>query len=389
MTARKVAFIGRPGFIDRTKAKSTLDSFNQCGKNTGNLAFWHAMNEHIAGDKEFFGWTFDPEYLKSNFDVIVFPAANQLNPDWDLGGFAELLEKAQLPILICGLGAQAASTQEALNFKKGTKRFIDVVSERATKIGVRGNYTAQALLDNGIENIEVIGCPSNFISENTSLGQDCEKSLADLAEVRSVVLNIDMIPRLESKLKTMFSWSLGRSAAFINQAPVELIEMSCLSNTKFNPHVFYRFHQLLAPSVSPKFFELIVEKQFSAHFDVKSWMRHISKFDLSIGTRLHGNILAMQSGVPSVLMPHDSRTDELSNTLILPRYSLNAISSNTSLEEVVSEVQFDGISYDKNRTELASRYLQIIVETGLKPSNQLKNLTNSGKSIFERLLRAS
>ena len=98
MSHQRIAVIGRSGEIESSFDKNTGQLFRECGLNTGNLAFWYAMNQQIEGDKTYLGWGTDPSYLKSNFDVIVFPAANQLNPDWDMGTLANLFEKADLPL---------------------------------------------------------------------------------------------------------------------------------------------------------------------------------------------------------------------------------------------------------------------------------------------------
>ena len=96
MPHKRIAVIGQPGAINGCFEKTSEQLFKECGLNTGNLAFWYAMNRHIEGNKSFLGWGVKPEFLKNNFDAVVFPAANQLNPDWDMSILADLFEKADL-----------------------------------------------------------------------------------------------------------------------------------------------------------------------------------------------------------------------------------------------------------------------------------------------------
>ncbi len=42
--------------------------------------------------------------------------------------------------------------------------------------------------------------------------------------------------------------------------------------------------------------------------DPKTWFEHLSHYDFSFGTRIHGNIAALLAGTPALLLAHDSRT---------------------------------------------------------------------------------
>ena len=100
MPHKRIAVIGQPGAINGCFEKTSEQLFKECGLNTGNLAFWYAMNRHIEGNKSFLGWGVKPEFLKNNFDAVVFPAANQLNPDWDMSILADLFEKADFQLFL-------------------------------------------------------------------------------------------------------------------------------------------------------------------------------------------------------------------------------------------------------------------------------------------------
>ncbi|GAB2688926.1 polysaccharide pyruvyl transferase family protein [Aliiglaciecola aliphaticivorans] len=375
MKHKKVAFIGRPGFIENSFNKPVESLFKEVGLNTGNLAFWYAMSQHIADPKDYFGWSFDPKKVKNDYDVLVFPAANQLNPDWDMGGLADLIDKADTPLLICGLGAQASDMSKKLSFNAGTKRFLKVISERAVKIGVRGDYTAQVLNENNVTNVEVLGCPSNFTNPSKTLGQDITQKFSTMTDVEKLVLNIDITQKLAEKVRVMFNWTMGRNTEIVNQAPLDLLKLSHRDTKHIDTQLTRRVHNLLAPSVSLSYFKKIVSNQFVSYFDVNEWMYQLHQFDLSIGTRLHGNMLALQAGTPSVFMPHDSRTQELADIMALPTYSLDKVTRATTLETVIENVNFDGALYDKSRHKLSLKYKKLINDTGLNASEGLKALS--------------
>lgn len=387
MCAKKIAFIGRPGFIENSFNKSVETLFKEVGLNTGNLAFWYAMNQHVAEEKSYFGWSFDPLEINNNFDVLVFPAANQLNPDWDLGGFADLIDKANIPVLICGLGAQATDMSKKLSFNAGTKRFLKVISERAVKIGVRGNYTAQVLADNNVFNVEVLGCPSNFINPLTDLGATIARKFVTLSNVDKLVLNIDITQKLAEKIRIMFHWAIGRHTQLVNQAPLDLLKLSHSDSKHIDPHLIRRVHNLLAPSVSLSYFSQMVSNSFLSYFNVNEWMYQLHQFDLSVGTRLHGNMLALQSGIPSIFMPHDSRTQELADIMALPTYSLDKITRATTLETVLENVAFDGDHYDRTRRILAGKYKKLINDTGLQVNEGIDQLSRELEKTWLRSVK--
>ncbi|WP_041713981.1 polysaccharide pyruvyl transferase family protein [Paraglaciecola sp. T6c] len=385
---KRVAFIGRPGFIENSFNKPIEKLFKEVGLNTGNLAFWYAMSQQVANPKDYFGWSFDPQNVKNNYDFLVFPAANQLNPDWDMGGLADLIDKADTPLLICGLGAQAANMSKKLQFNAGTKRFLKVISERAVKVGVRGNYTAQVLAENGVNNIEVLGCPSNFTNPSPDLGLQIANKFSQLKNIEKLALNIDITPKLAEKVRIMFNWAIGRNTDVINQAPLDLLKLSHRDTRQIDNELLRRVHNIFAPSVSLSYFEKMVNNQFVSYFDVNEWMYQLHQFDLSVGTRLHGNMLALQAGTPSIFLPHDSRTQELADVMALPTYPLEDITRASTIEKVLSGVRFDGRFYDSSRKKLAQRYQALIEKTGLMPGDGLLKLTERPATAHGDLLKA-
>ena len=53
------------------------------------------------------------------------------------------------------------------------------------------------------------------------------------------------------------------------------------------------------------------EENSNIFIDIDIWGNFLQKFDCSIGTRVHGNILAIKYGTPSIIIVSDLRTQEL------------------------------------------------------------------------------
>ncbi|MBZ2163625.1 polysaccharide pyruvyl transferase family protein [Alteromonas stellipolaris] len=375
MSHKRIAVIGRSGEIDNSFEKSSEQLFRECGLNTGNLAFWYAMSRHIGGDKSYFGWAVDPEYLKANFDAIMFPAANQLNPDWDMGVLADLFEKADLPLIICGLGVQAKDISQKLKFKKGSLRFMKVISERAKKIGVRGEFTADVMSENGVSNLEIIGCPSNFIANEPNLGKLQELQFRNLTEVHNIALNLDITPSHLELMRTAYKWGKTlKNTIYVNQAPEALVKMANGDFSLVEQGTINHIHNILCPEISQEGFKAFVKCHFKVFYSATEWMNQLKTFDLAVGTRMHGNMLAWQAKTPCVLFPHDSRTHELASLMKLPYIMSSDIGNDYTIQQLLNNVTFDGAGYDVRRALLLDRYINLLNESGVQVSESLKSL---------------
>jgi hypothetical protein len=133
------------------------------------MIFQSATWESIQNPKFAVDFGTNIQQIRENADVLFIPAANQVNPFWDLQGWADFIEAIDLPVVVVGLGAQSSvESSTSIKLQPGTERFLSVISERCSSIGVRGSYTAEVLSKNGITNTVVTGCPSNFTSERIS-----------------------------------------------------------------------------------------------------------------------------------------------------------------------------------------------------------------------------
>ena len=377
MPHKRIAVIGQPGAINGCFEKTSEQLFKECGLNTGNLAFWYAMNRHIEGNKSFLGWGVKPEFLKHNFDAVVFPAANQLNPDWDMGILADLFEKADLPLIICGLGVQAKNISEKPQFKPGSKRFMKVISERAVSVGVRGEFTAEVMQANGVNNVEVIGCPSNFISCEENLGILQERQLRSLSQIDTLALNLDITESMSDLMRTAFSWGQQRNAMYVNQAPEALVKMANGDFSAVEQGTINRIHNILCPQLTTADFKQFVKSQFKVFFSAAEWMNQLRSVDLSVGTRMHGNMLAWQTKTPCILFPHDSRTHELADLMQLPYVMSNQITANAPLEDVLQKVNFNGVKYDQRRALLLDKYVSLLSRSNVDINPALRQLHSS------------
>ena len=67
--------------------------------------------------------------------------------------------------------------------------------------------------------------------------------------------------------------------------------------------------------------EKLCEDKFHVFADIESWKNFVSQFDFVFGYRLHGSILALNSGAVALCCNHDSRATEMCNFLKIPHYT--------------------------------------------------------------------
>jgi hypothetical protein len=130
-----------------------ISKLTKTGGNTGNQIIAHALLGQINYQNIAWDYGVDPHEVNERFDMFVIAAANFLFSSFDFGGMADYIEKADLPVAIVGLGAQACSYNPDIKLLPGTERFLKVVAERAVSIGVRGPFTQQVLDRRGIYNV--------------------------------------------------------------------------------------------------------------------------------------------------------------------------------------------------------------------------------------------
>ena len=260
------------------KWPSVEDKMIQVGLNTGNLVFVEAIKRNVIYDYESFltkEWSKD--FLGKENVKAIMPAANFLSKEttW-IEKLVPILESTDMSFTLAGLGAQAKLDEVPRDvvskLSKGQRRFFSLVSERAKSIGVRGSFTAECLELLGIKNVEIIGCPSFYKYEG------------DYPTINGAALDKVMCTKSGRDTKVQ-ELSEMTNATIISQMPSD--------EKKEKKNIFW---------------------------DYDEWNEYIqkNKFTFSFGTRFHGNMMALNNGIPALWVVHDWRTLELAQYLKLP-----------------------------------------------------------------------
>ena len=366
---KRIAVIGSPGRIDGALRKPIPELMKRVSHNTGNLASWYAIDRHVAAKKTYFGWDFDPEQIRNEFDVVIFAESIQLNPDWDLGNLARRLEATQKPLVVLGLGVQLDDFDEPPQLSPGTQRLISLFGERCVRVGMLGDFSASVAVKYGARNVEVIGCPSNFINTwHTDLGVRIARRLVGTRKPYRLAVNLDLNLQLATTIRRCVSWLQEWGGYLVVQTSISPIHLALGQADRVPPEELRYLSNLLFDGEWDESIRQFLSSQLAVFFDAEAWMSAIRPSRLSIGTRLQGNILAFQAGVPSIVITHDSRTKELADTIAFPTVTEYEILEAKSLPDLISGIEFDGAAYDLRRRALARRYIDILTASDLPVS---------------------
>jgi hypothetical protein len=334
----KVCVLGSKGSIPKPHELSVQEFLSSCGMNTGNLLFQYAVSRMFNGQASHIGIDipYRHDAINGNFDYLILPCANFINPHFDLSGLVAYLEKVRIPIIPIGLGAQAPSIDDGLlkksDLKPSVQRLVDILEEKSPRIFVRGDFTMETLRQFGFseDRLIVTGCPSNFISSASLIRSGLQERLALPDNAKTLLITGDEVwPKkvqkrdLERKLVRLLKHHGG--IYLVQSVEILVDEMMRVRGSQLNEELQRVMRHIGFDGTEDEL------NTFMRLFpSVDSWMFAIRGVCLSTGLRLHGNMCSLQSGIPSVWIYHDSRTRELCDTMALP--SMNIEEANSALE---------------------------------------------------------
>jgi hypothetical protein len=385
---KRVAILGFDGFrVGEYESPANIEK--RIGANTGNLLFWSAIKSLFSDDYEYLSkvergfpsW----DYVNQTFDVLIKPAANHLDPKILHPELVNYLSKLNIPILVLGLGAQLSSVDEIKLAKSKfvtlahCTKFIDVLNDKCPVVCVRGQSSAALLSEVGYRGIiEVTGCPSQTLSMELELGKTIGLNLNLLVEKLQNNSAIKAQHLLPSQWDVHLAWTVDKVRKMFGSD--QLIEVQQSGGVENFIRYFDRFG--LNTDIQSSDRNAIGPIMF---FNVESWAAAISAVEFSIGTRIHGNILATQLGIPCLVISHDVRVNELSDQLALPWVDLDEFKAISGRSNLCKYIRFDAIRFDKMRIENLTKFRKSIEALGLKSSAKLRRLTTSQAPEYQRL----
>ena len=264
----------------------------------------------------------------SEYDYAFLRGSNYINSSMKWQQTRAILDKLNIPVIAFGIGAQAPA-HGRLALSDESQRVLRAIADRCETMGVRGTYTADVLWRIGIKNVRIIGCPTLFRHRNPELRID----LPPLDSVRKVAFTLrrevsatyaqDIPSYLSVQREAILD--LGRRFDLSVSAQGEIEEKKVALGT---PQQREEAISTLCTAgwlqgeddpLTALYRNALFYSDVVADYD-----DYVRRQDLVLGYRLHGNLIALASGIPSVYFTYDSRTVEFVETLRIPAFDVFA-----------------------------------------------------------------
>lgn len=350
--------------LDNLSTFEVLDR-NTVGDNIGNMLFPYSMFRALMlEDTQIDAYRKpilkDSKYINEEYDAFVMPLANAFRPGFMLylNKLTKLIKKLSIPCVVVGCGLQApadVSMDEGYPFDEDVKKFVSAVLDKSAAIGVRGEITATYLkkLGFGSSVVDVIGCPSMYMN-GRALPEIKKKKKLDAKSI--ICYN-------EHKDFSKFNEFLQKNKKkhpehyLMTQETVELqllyagiaLPKSRISTKEYPRNIMHKDY---------------VSGKMRSFVNVPSWRKFMSQADFSYGTRIHGNVAAIQSGIPAFIFPADSRVRELAEYHELPNMLIKDIPSNLTLNSLYEKVDFSIVH--KNHAKRFDHFVDFLKLNGLE-----------------------
>lgn len=316
---------------------------NSIGGNCGNLVFAYSiyrtlMTEGTEIDSTYYRLDYsDYEIDKINeeYDLFVMPLADGFREGFEekLQAHTRLVRHLKIPVIVIGVGLRAPfepNLDNGFPFDGVVREFMDAVLEKSAIVGVRGQITSDYLSSLGyIEGLHhmVIGCPSMYMFGNNLNVRDTNITKDSFVCINNSIISpknvLDFIERSSGEFPNGY---------FIPQRLNELKLMYFgipIPSDDYKPNY---------PNNIDHYFYKQNRAKFFVNF--REWNKFISKADFTFGSRLHGNITSVISGVPDLIIPKDARMREIAEFHNLTRVNYNDIKSNTRIWDLIERADF-------------------------------------------------
>jgi Polysaccharide pyruvyl transferase len=348
----RVAYLWSSGEISSNRYLSSyyaLDPSVVLSKhsNTGDLFVTEASLALTCPDEVA---VFDPasptpkslERIHSEFEIIFIRGANTLADDAYAGTLADFLEKVQLNVVVMGIGIQAPSL-DRLPRSENAKRLARLLSERSKVVGVRGQITADFLEQQGVHNLQIVGCPSILRhnrddlrlhkpewSQLKSFGFSLTRYYGVLYQ-REPLTFISVQSRLIKELH-----ALGRVGV------ITQVEREEKAFAYRDPDAMRSAEELLRKSgwFDPEMEEIYKSRSVFFGTRATDYDMQVRNFDVIFGTRLHTNAMAVACSIPAITLTFDLRVQEVYDFWRLPSFPVEE-ASNLSAREIYERADFE------------------------------------------------
>ena len=361
--------------------------------NVGDQFVSLAIAKHLRFE-EFY--SIDPGASKADFEVInrecdvfVIRGSNFIYPGFFAKYFTPgLLRKIKIPIVYIGAGIQF-KLGERPSLLPADYESLRYIHGSCVSCSVRGPIAAELLSQGGISNVRVTGCPTIIWSGRPEIkvrqpswdnvGWTMTEMHSPLKERQFDFMEV---VRCQSGLFTVFAQGgevvlqehiLCRDG-HVTEGRID----EALSPTLRKSIRVVKSPSQLASSVAyhysdaaPGLRESLLKRSFFSN-SVADYLNSLGKLSFVCGTRLHGNVMALCQGVPTLFVLHDERLVEMTQLMRVPSVSI------CSEKARIDIAQYDWQPFESAYREIYATFVRFFEENGLAHNLKQEPVTTAG-----------
>lgn len=330
--------------------------------NFGNKLWYQGLISEISTPENeiyYYDGKMEIEEINQQFDLIIYPMANIFSIEFSTGLdlLSDFFSRIKIPTFIISCGAQANSYDDLDRLVKiigeKSQRFISTIYNTGGQFALRGNFTAEFFHKLGFNNPAVVGCPSLF-----QLGRNFQIETG-------IVNKTDFKPSFNGKFDNCIEYlDCFTSSIFYDQ--------DIFYDLLYNPNYFKtnsgfanNLKMIRFNDNSLKLADYLNSDRIKLIADMWDWQNDFIKENISFsfGSRIHGTVIALLSGVPSVLVTLDSRTREMAELYNIPHInSFNCVKPE-EIYDYYCGLDFTG--FNKNYVKIYDKFEKFLIESNI------------------------
>lgn len=301
--------------IDYNKISQTVKfKYKGISPNWANRLWLQGIYSEIISSEnscDFLQENMSIEEINNKYDLIILPMANIF---WvghidSLEHLSEVFEKVKVPTFVIACGVQAESYDDLPTLieqlKVPAQRFIRSIYKTGGEFALRGEFTKEFFDKLGFHSAVVTGCPSMY-----QFGRELK--------VNKLVVDRDVF-------KPIFNGRMSGISKFFKEYPTSIYFDQC----DYFPLIYctecwgnggYKDIKKLVKKYGYDAVLLATQSRIKLFPEMQKWYSFLKSdtYHFSFGSRIHGNVMSILSGIPAVVWSCDSRTREMAEFFDIP-----------------------------------------------------------------------
>ena len=347
-------------------------------RNPGDLVYEYSVMNALATDASvefiptgyyhFRGFSDSKiKLINETCDAFVCPLADVFSDEFLplLRHLTILVKKLSIPCVVPCVGLRADSgawSGQFPDFDETIKAFVSAILEKSAKIGVRGETTGRYLEKLGFlrgRDFVVVGCPSMY-----TYGEIVpQRALLPPKRLERCSFNLNQRANEQDWRFIDGLASQFEEAIFVSQNWKTFMQFMMTNGRRVYNAVESQ------PILKALLLKYASQDRMRFFLNRRPWMDFLSTRDISFGHRIHGALLSVLAGTPAVVVPFETRTEELAKFHGIPTLSSLSRDMTSCVSQVRAEALFDDLDFSlpaKRQKENFTNWISFLHANGLE-----------------------